>query len=557
MAKRIKLRSRASARDCGCNTHTARPKARLSHLVAATGPVGQITWSGVLVLENTMTGDGRLIEPGALRWENLPIPLRWVRQDSGMHDGAVVVGRILTMTRSGSQIKATGDFDAGSADGLEAARQVDEGLTNGVSVDLDDVSFEIRVAKDVLQEMDPFVEPDDANEPAQEPETDDEGRITVISMNADDEVMVTTDARVRAATMVAVPAFAEARIDLDAPLSEVLADAPPGDEAPADSADGVTPDGDPCSCTEGDPDYDPDCDCSGGEDDQEPPASAASNAQMLPPSPKRRKQQVGPKGNDLGLAAGAYPIEPPLEWFQDPGLTEPTPLTITSDGRVYGHLAVWGTCHAAFQGQCVTPPRSNSGYSYFRTGSVITREGSEISVGHLTLDTLHAGKQLGAADTIAHYEHTGRAAADVAAGDDEIGIWVAGALRPNVTEEQVRALRASPLSGDWRRIGGSLELVAALAVNVPGFPVPRPQGMVASGGVTTALIASGMVPPRRVIAPGHPGALSADDLRYLKRLADRERREEQLASVGINDQAAALARKVRASRLASRVHARR
>lgn len=533
MAKRIKLRSRASARDCGCSTHTTSPKLRLSHLVAATGPVGQITWSGVVVLENTMTGDGRLIEPGALRWENLPVPLRWVREDSGMHDGAVVVGRILTLERSGAQIKATGDFDAGSADGLEAARQVNEGLTNGVSVDLDDVSFEIRVAKDVLQEMDPFVEPDDANEPAQEPETDDEGRITVISMNADDEVMVTTDARIRAATMVAVPAFAEARIDLDAELSEMLADQTPPEDDGGDSARGVNPDGDPCSCTEGDPDYDPDCDCSG--EDQTPPASQSADT----------------------VVAGSYPVEPPLSWFQDPQLTEPTPLTITADGRVYGHLAVWGTCHTGFQGQCVTPPQSQHGYSYFRTGSVITKEGSEISVGHLTVDTLHAGKQLGVADTIAHYEHTGRAAADVAAGEDSVGIWVAGALRPNVTEEQVRALRASPLSGDWRRVGGSLELVAALAVNVPGFPVPRPQGMVAGGGVTTALIASGMVPPRRVIAPGHPGALSAEDLRYLKRLADRERREEQLASAGIQDQAAALARKVRASRLATRVHARR
>jgi hypothetical protein len=42
---------------------------------------------------------------------------------------------------------------------------------------------------------------------------------------------------------------------------------------------------------------------------------------------------------------------------------------------------------------------------------------------------------------------------------------------------------ASDVSGDWRRIGGNLELVAVLAVNVPGFPkirVRELEGLVAS-----------------------------------------------------------------------------
>jgi hypothetical protein len=75
------------------------------------------------------------------------------------------------------------------------------------------------------------------------------------------------------------------------------------------------------------------------------------------------------------------------------------------------------------------------------------------------------------------------AAADVTAGEDDFGIWVAGALRPGLRAEDVRALMASDVSGDWRRIGGSLELVAVLAVNVPGFPkirVKESLGLVAS-----------------------------------------------------------------------------
>jgi hypothetical protein len=63
-----------------------------------------------------------------------------------------------------------------------------------------------------------------------------------------------------------------------------------------------------------------------------------------------------------------------------------------------------------------------------------------------------------------------------------------------VSESQVAALRAGALSGDWREIRGHLELVAALVVNVPGFPIPR-VGLAASAGIQSALVAAGMVLP--------------------------------------------------------------
>lgn len=480
--------------DCGCpDEHSDTASAEVTVTTDDTGlgtlaaadeqidpeaPAGPVLWAGTIVVEGELTGDGRYIEPGALRWESLPIPLRYAPVDTGGHQGAEVVGRILTIDRqSDGRITATGDFDTASEVGREAARQVRDGLTQGVSVDLDSVSFEVRVARELIEGLE---------EPRviEEAETDDEGRVTVVEISMDDEVMATTDARIRAATIVAIPAFAEARIEV----------------------------------TEGEaPEVE----------------SAAEN-----------------EDEDDALVAGAFPVAPPSDWFSDPRLDGPTPLTVTEDGRVYGHLAVWGTCHTAYSGQCVEPPSSPSGYSYFRTGSVLTAEGAEIATGRITLDTLHAKATLSAAQTIAHYEDTGRAVADVTAGEDAFGIWVSGALRSNVTEEQVRALRASPLSGDWRRIGGNLELVGALAVNVPGFPVPRPQGLVASGAMTT-LVASGMLAPRKVRAPGTPGALSEDDLRYLKRLAARERRAEQEERAGIQSKAEALAAKVRATRAAA------
>ncbi len=79
----------------------------------------------------------------------------------------------------------------------------------------------------------------------------------------------------------------------------------------------------------------------------------------------------------------------------------------------------------------------------------------------------------------------------MAVGNDRHGIWVAGAVRPSADSSRVHELRASgQLSGDWRRIGGQLRLVGLLAVNVPGFPVPKMRARVASGA-QMALVAAG------------------------------------------------------------------
>ena len=182
--------------------------------------------------------------------------------------------------------------------------------------------------------------------------------------------------------------------------------------------------------------------------------------------------------------------------FSDPMFTAPTPLTITRDGRVFGHLATWGTCHIGLSGQCVTPPQSRTGYAYFRTGEVLTESGDPVAVGHITLGTGHAEAALAAGPAVEHYDHTGTVVADVAAGEDEYGIWIAGRLRSDLPAAVVDTLRAAALSGDWRRIGGSMELVAALAVNVPGFPIPRIKTAVRNRR-QTALVASGIVLDQR------------------------------------------------------------
>lgn len=468
-------------------------------------------WHGVLGVEEEMTGDARWIDAGALRWENLPLPLRYAGKDVGGHDGAEVCGAITEIERRGKLILGRGWLDAVSDLGREVIRRVAAGMNSGVSMDLDDVSFELRVAPELLGDPEDPMDGDEdeaglmpagkgkgqgkGTDDEEVPEPDEAGRVPVITVKSDEEVRATTSGRIRAATLVAIPAFAQARIELD-----------PEDEAAPAPAEGE--------------------DTSTGTGEGE--AGSASAATVI-------------------VASAAVPDNPPEAWFQNPGLAEVTPLVVTDDGRVYGHLATWGTCHTghAHRG-CITPPPSPSGYAYFRTGAVRTAEGTEVGVGHLTLETVHAPNEMTASQALAHYENTGRVVADLVAGEDSFGIWVSGALRPGTTAKQVRSLRAAPLSGDWRTYGGHLELVAVLAVNVPGFPIPRPAGFVSKGTLQT-IVASGMVPPRQVRRPGLPGAFSAEDLKYLKRLAERERAAER---VQLDSTAEALAIRVHTTRLA-------
>jgi hypothetical protein len=74
-------------------------------------------------------------------------------------------------------------------------------------------------------------------------------------------------------------------------------------------------------------------------------------------------------------------------------------------------------------------------------------------------------------------------------GEDAHGIWFSGVAAPWAAPEQIEMGLAAPLSGDWRDFGAGLELVAALAVNTPGFAARgrsddqgRPLALVASLG---------------------------------------------------------------------------
>jgi len=213
---------------------------------------------------------------------------------------------------------------------------------------------------------------------------------------------------------------------------------------------------------------------------------------------------------------------PPAEWFEDPGLTARTPLTITDDGHIYGHLATWDQCHVSFgemAGKCVLAPHSATNYAFYRLGKVRTT-GGDVAVGQIVLGGGHArdGVNLSAAQDF--YASTSRAVADVAVGEDSVGIWFSGAVRPNISPDDLYALRAAKLSGDWRRVRGNLELVAALAVNVPGFPVPEMSLVASADGDILSLVAAGIVADDEEEAAAHEAAAQASDVAYATLVRD-------------------------------------
>lgn len=195
------------------------------------------------------------------------------------------------------------------------------------------------------------------------------------------------------------------------------------------------------------------------------------------------------------IVAAVAPLKPPREVFEREEPDHLVPMTYDDDGSVYGHLAPWDECHAGLSAgafsECVRAPQSQTEYDRFHLGVIETAEGEMLPVGKIVLATGHASMSADISAATKHYDDTGSVGAFVRARNGKHGIWASGVVRSDLTPEQLRDLRANPVSGDWRSYNGNLELVAALAVPVPGFPIPRSQLALSASGEITALVLTG------------------------------------------------------------------
>lgn len=175
---------------------------------------GQTEWAGLLAPIGEPTDDGRILDPaeaGAIGWRELPLSLMAQFATQPGHDGAVIAGRIDTITEgaaafanwSGSGFLGTGVFDdapgeAGSDDGRKAARLSRDGMLRGVSVDMAADEVELRTSENEAIEDD-----------------DEEAWLEAMFGGG---LLAVVRGNLLGATMTPFPAFAEANIAVAAPV---------------------------------------------------------------------------------------------------------------------------------------------------------------------------------------------------------------------------------------------------------------------------------------------------------------------------------------------------
>lgn len=187
----------------------------------------------------------------------------------------------------------------------------------------------------------------------------------------------------------------------------------------------------------------------------------------------------------VASAAPTIPAPPASLFALKPDTREPFSVRAPlPDGTipVYGLLADWNIPHIGHDGRKVYPPRGDD-FAMFYTGKFVrTREGDRIPTGPIFIDTVHPNLAAQASDAQAFYAHTGSAVADVHLYNGEHGIVAAGVLRRDVDELTRCRMEGSDVSPDWRPVNGQYRMIAILAVNASGFPVPYIEGIAASAG---------------------------------------------------------------------------
>lgn len=391
---------------------------------------------------NASTGDGRRFAEGGVTLAPLPMPFEWVRQRGDGHNGAVSVGAVheANIGTVGQAIES-GWIAADRVAGMDVG---DMGVwASGEFHDDIDRRVMPRLAEDVAEAMHlisngtlgPSVDPDEFEGVPVYAGTNNratpEGIAAHFALNGEDpklELLVTSG-RIRAATLVSIPAF----VETPRPL-ELILETEPQDEA----------------------------------------ASQAHAAALI--------------------ASVAAPARTRIlaETFDGKHLDRPTPITYDFDsGRVYGHAAVWGTCHVGYSGVCITPPEMTDGGAAFNRFPVETEDGV-IWAGRITAGGAHAPLSMTAGAAMNAYD--GKAVvAYVRAYPDQFGIALAGVLAEGISEGDKAIMSRRKVSGDWRETANGLSLVEVLALppgmgalSEPGFPVET----FSRSGRQVALVAS-------------------------------------------------------------------
>lgn len=369
-------------------------------------------WEGVLTVEGEESGDGRLFGLGSLDWAELPMPLMYQPASVGGHDASVLAGAITFAARKGNSVFGRGHIFGNMLDGEHGDGIRNMMKTGGVSVDVDKV-------KDADVEL-VFAEGEAGG------------------LMAKPELTVFHRGRIRGATLVAFPAFVEAKLSFT-------------------NTEMLTAGASTCAC-----------------------------------------EEVGTYVLTAASHTITIPDVPPAEWFSEPvDVQAKGALTITDEGRVFGWLAPAGVTHRSVRK--TVPMGGNVDYSRFMKGETIVAGGGRVVTGVITGNCGHADTEnYGTlANRKKHYDDSCSVFANIAVGQRPgKGVWVAGALKHGVTAEQVATAMGCSLSGDWQPHPdrpGVQEFIAALLVPVPGFAMARTEASVGLQASASVLYQDGVL----------------------------------------------------------------
>lgn len=416
----------------GCHDTRDEALAQVAALYASeesgTSAQRYVSISGSAVFDERKTGDRRQFAVENLVWAEegvtlasleIPFGYQYERSHGGNNDKTARVGRIDSIERRGQELFFRGVIDLMAPWGPEAATLMGTrekpGILAGASIiidenpDMDGISIEYEFAEgcELATEEGSF-----------EPACVEPIRTTVVD-----------GARIRGLDLVDIPAYAEARMYLDAELPEEVTAAQETTALTASAYTITIPDLPPVEWF--------------AEPEDEPEIGAIT---------------VTEDGRFYGYLA---PKQVAHRGIRNKRVTVPT-------GNVdYG---IWMN----------------------RATIVDDGQGSftKIATGPITMDCGHASLGPKGAARREHYDNACSVVATACVGENVRGVWISGALIPGVNAEQVSRMMACQLSGDWgphRERPGKRELAAALLVPVPGFPTAQRSFTIRGGELTKTM----------------------------------------------------------------------
>ncbi|MFJ7489691.1 phage minor head protein [Streptomyces sp. NPDC097727] len=567
---RIRIAFGGDHHDIPIGPEQEEPMGTPVHAAQDTPPPPVRSWSTpdmtALAFEDEQTGDGRVFAPGALYWDgNGPWPLQYAEAMGEGHQGAELAGAIHAIGRDSPRITSSGVLYLTQSAGYDACTLLDQGAPLGVSVDLDDVDVQLvdtttspddepgtvleasfasasamrladgtwmitgrthaewaasgtemaQSARSVLL----FTRPGGTitaatarnvfgdQLTAAAGDSDPDGAAVFHEERSGDFLVRITRARLRGATLVAMPAYDKARIVLDPPDQEQAAAAPVAASAGDDYHQVVTyirsspipvsprelanklgieledvrahimralSDGTVLRIARGlyvGVSAIPEGHATAAAADGQEAATTSSSLDAL----------YDKHGADLIASAWhALQAEGPMPavWFREPTREELPPGSggvHIVDGRAYGWVAQAGVPHAAHGRKVTIEKLAARGldYSHFLRTRFRLDDGTEVRAGAMTMNVGHHRDGFECETAVCQFDDTRTVGAVVTVGMNDGGMWFSGAAAPWLSAWDRTVFQAcQPSYHMTQGRDGRWQLKAVLSVPVPGHSSP-------------------------------------------------------------------------------------